>query len=648
LASIEYLYHPERLTHPLKRLGMRGDNRWQRISWDEALSEIAGELIKAKDNHGAESVAFIDGSAKGLQDAVLRRFINAFGSPNIISTDHICCVPRRSASVVTYGFYPMPDYEHPPSCILLWGANLADTRIGEHGRISQAIGKGSKLVVVDPRRTGLAGKADLWLQLRPGSDLALALGMINMIINDGLFDREFVVKWTVGFDKLEAFIQEYSPETVAEVSWVPAELIREAAKVYATNKPACIQLGNAIDHNVNSFQTARAISILRAITGNLGCPGGELENASLTSLDYFSPEIILQDKVSPERWQKRVGAEHAFVPTGTYTLPQSLVKTIIEEKPYPIRVAYIQACNPLLTYSNAQQAYKAFKRLNFMAIADMFMTPTVALADIVLPVASYLEFDSIVASPYYPVAQVQQKVHQIGECRSDFQILNELAKRVGLGGYFWDSEEQFLDTILKPGGLSFEEFRKVGLISQAKQYRLYEINGFPTPSGKAEIYSSELKERGFDPLPTYREPPETPYGDPELVKEYPLVFTSWKPAPYRHSGGRQIASLRGSHPEPLTYINPKTAHELGIRDGDWVCIETKRGRIKQRATLSTVVDPRVVGIDYAWWFPEQGSSDLYNWAESNINILTDDRPPFNREVGSANLRGILCKVYKAS
>jgi len=429
---------------------------------------------------------------------------------------------------------------------------------------------------------------------------------------------------------------------------VPAETIRKAARLYASNKPACIQLGNAVDHNINSFQTARAISILRAITGNLGRPGGELENSSLTSLDYFSPEIILQEKVSAERWRKRAAAEHAFVPSGTYTLPQSIVKTIIEESPYPIRVAYIQACNPLLTYSNAQQAYKAFKRLNFMAIADMFMTPTVALADIVLPVASYLEFNSIVASPYYPVAQVQQKVTRIGECHSDFEILNELAKRVGLGGYFWESEEQFLDTILKSVGLTFEEFRKVGVISQAKQYRLYETNGFPTTSGKVEIYSSELKERGFDPLPTYREPPETPYSDPELVKEYPLIFTSWKSAPYRHSGGRQIASLRDSHPDPLTYINPQTAHELGIRHGDWVYIETKRGRIRQKAALSTAVDPRVIGIDYAWWFPEQGSSSLYNWAESNINILTDDIPPFNSEMGSTNLRGILCKVYKAS
>ena len=182
----------------------------------------------------------------------------------------------------------------------------------------------------------------------------------------------------------------------------------------------------------------------------------------------------------------------------------------------------------------------------------------------------------------------------------------------------------------------------------SKQYRSYQSQGFPTPSGKVELYSSQLKEWGFDPLPIYYEPPETPYSAPELTREYPLVFTSGKRGCYRHSGGRQIASLRGSNPEPVTYIHPQTADRLGIADGDWVYIETKRGRIRQRAILLPDIDPRVVAVDYAWWFPEDGAADLYGWAKSNINILTDDKPPFNRETGSSSLRGIICKVYKAS
>lgn len=646
LTSLEYLYHPDRLKHPLKRAGRKGEGQWQRISWDESLGEIASKLMKAKDQYGAESVAFIDGSAKGLQDAVFRRFVNAFGSPNIISTDHICFVPRKSASVITYGFYAMPDYEYPPSCIVVWAANLAETRIGEYSEFNKAIKEGIKLVVIDPRRTALARKADLWLQPRPGSDLALALGFINVIFDENLYDVDFVESWIIGFDELKAHVQAYPPEKVAEITWVPAEEIREAARTYATNSPACIQLGNPIDHNVNSFQTARAISILRAITGNLGRPGGELEKSSLTSLDYFSPDITLQDMVTTERWQKRVGAEYDLVLTGTYALPQSVVKAMLEEEPYPIRAAYVQACNPLLTYSNAQRAYEAFERVPFLVVADMFMTPTASMADIVLPVTSYLEFDSIVAPPYYPAAQVQQRVAQVGECRSDFQILNELAKKVGLVEHFWESEQQFLDTLLEPLGLTFEEFRKVGVLTQSKEYRLYKKNGFPTPSGKVELYSNTLKEKGFDPLPTYCVIPETPDSDPDLAREYPFIFTSWKSSPYRHSGGRQITSLRGSYPDPVTIIHPKPAQGLGIEEGDWVYIETKRGRIKQKAHVSEEIAPRVVGIDYGWWFPEKGIINLYDWKESNINMLTDDEPPFSHEMGSSNLRGILCKVYK--
>ena len=205
-----------------------------------------------------------------------------------------------------------------------------------------------------------------------------------------------------------------------------------------------------------------------------------------------------------------------------------------------------------------------------------------------------------------------------------------------------------LDHLLKPAGLTFEEFRKARVIYGSKQYSEYEKNGFKTPSGKVELYSSRLKEWGFDPLPVYREPPESPYSEPELAKEYPLVFTNRKLVPYKHSSGRHIASLRGSHPEPLVTIHTDTAGKLGIAEGDWVYIETKRGRIRQRAVLTPNIDPRVVIVDYGWWFPEKEASELHEWAESNINVLTSNQQPYGREMGTATLRNILCKVYKAS
>jgi len=648
LASLEYLYHPDRLRRPLKRLGERGEGKWLPVSWDEALDTVAVELAKARDKHGAESVVFIRGSFKGgFQGEYLARFANVFGSPNITGMAHLCFVPRTNASRITYGFYAIPDFDYPPTGIVVWGKNLPETLHHVHRRVVRAVERGAKLMIIDPRKMEGAYRADLWLKPRPGSDLALALGMLNVIINQGLYDKDFVEQWTVGFDQLRAHVQDYTPERVANITWVPAEMIEQAARFYAANKPGCIQWGNAIDHGVNSFQTARALCILRAITGNLEIAGGELRWSPPPLLERGSPALHLTEKISPQLRQRRVTTGDKLLPIVFYALPQGIIKAIRYGDPYPVRAAYVQGCNALLSYSNAQEVYQALLDLDFLAVADMFMTPTASLADVVLPVTTYLEFDSIVAPPYsLAVALVQQQVTRVGECRSDYEILRDLARKLGLGEYFWDTEEQGLDYILAPSGITFNQFRKIGVLAGSKQYRTYQSQGFPTSSGKVELYSDQLKQWGFDPLPTYYEPPETPYSDPELAKQYPLIFTNWKSEPYRHSGGRQIASLRSSHPEPIIMIHPETADRLGIKEGDWVYIETKRGRIRQRAYLTTGIDPRVVGVDYAWWFPEKGASDLYGWAESNINILTDDKPPFNPEMGSPNLRGSLCKVYK--
>jgi anaerobic selenocysteine-containing dehydrogenase len=663
LASLEYLYHPDRLKHPLKRTGERGEGKWQQISWDEAFSLAAEALNKVKQEYGPEAVVMVHGSAKGSMDTHLVRLANAFGTPNVVCADHVCHVPRMLAAEFTFGFLPGAEYGYPPACIVSWGANNAETHFYKHKGLVQAVNKGAKLIAIDPLETEVAQMADLWLRVRPGSDLALALAMINVIINEGLYDKDFVDKWTVGFDKLKSHVQDYPPDQVAEITWVPADLIVKSARLYANSRPGHIEWGNALDHQLNSFQASRAISILMAITGNLGVPGGEIESASSGFrygdtessesgiLGRWSYELELRDKIPREKRQNKVSADLNMLPDFRYALPQSVIKSIMEGDPYYIRAAFIQASDPLSCWPNIQEAYRAFKKLDFLAVSDMFMTPTAALADIVFPVASYLEFDGIQMPPNGALAQLQQKVAQIGECRSDHEIINGLAKRLGLGEYFWDSIDNFWDAILEPVGLTFEEFKKIGCFTgkekRTKQYKRYERNGFKTPSGKVELYSSQLEERGFDPLPIYYEPPETPYSDTELAKEYPWQCTTRKLAVYRHSGGRQISSLRGSHPEPVVIIHPETAGKLGIKDGDWVYIETKRGRIKQKADLSTGVDRRVVVADHAWWFPERGEADLFGWAESNYNVLTNDKPPFNREMGSFSIRGLACKVYKA-
>jgi len=656
-AAVERLYHPDRLKYPLKRAGARGEGKWQRISWDEALETIAEAMNSAKEKYGAESVAFSNGDPKGYE-AYLVRLCNVFGTPNICDTRHVCSVPRRIGSNITSGLNAetgtdyTPDLDHPPASVLMWGANVAITHNPNYVKLERALAQGTKLIVIDPRKTELASRADLWLQLRPKTDLALALGMINVIVNEELFDKPFVDNWTIGFDKLRKHVQDYSPQWAAEVTWVPAARIVQAARAYATAKPACIEDGNAIDDDVNSVQSERAISILRAITGNLSVPGGEVDSAPLTvgTARYFAPagqktSFMLAKKMSEEQRKKRIGADCGFLPLpmSQFAPPQLLVKAILTEKPYPVKVLCIHANNPLITWSNAQEAYQALMKLDFLYVADQFMTPTAELADVVLPATTYLEVDDIAMRA--PFVVVRQKAAQIGEAWPDKKIINQLAKKLGLSEYFWDDVNEALDLILKPMGFTFDEFRKMGTFVAPKEYRKYEREGFNTPSGKVEIYSSRLEKWGHEPLPVYHEPPETPYSAPELAKDYPLILTSWHQAPFRHSNNRQIASLRGIEPEPTVEIHPKTARELGIKADDKVYIETKRGRIKQRAVLTEGIDPRVVGVSYAWWFPEQGVESLHGWQESNINILTASEP-YNPEIGSTNLRGILCKVYK--
>jgi anaerobic selenocysteine-containing dehydrogenase len=646
-SSLEYLDNPLRLRHPLKRIGSRGEGKWREISWDQALDEVASKLAEMKSAFGAESVAFMRGAAKGYQDTYSSRFANAFGSPNVSSTSHVCFVCRANAQMLTYGALMLPDYEYPPALILMWAVNTHNTAAGEWKRTMGALEKGPRLVVIDPWESDLAKIAHLWARPRPATDLALALGMINVIVAEGLYDKEFVEKLTTGFDELVEHVRTYTPENVAEVTWVPAETIRDMARAYATIKPACLVLGNGIDNNINNFQTARAVSILRAITGNLGKPGTDIEWSDAGVVPRGSPELNAQNAVSPEVRAKWLSAQDGMMPIVHYALPQTIFSAILTGRPYPIRAVFVQGTNLLNSMPESQVTRNALEKVDFLVVSDLFMTPTAELADIVLPVTCFLEMNNVHEGEYAQAANVVQKVVETPECRSDYQIFAGLAKRMGLESYF-KSEEGMLDFLIGPSGFSFDEFRKIGAVSGARMYRKHERAGFNTPSKKVELYSARLAEWGFDPLPVYREPPESPVSSPELASRYPFVLTNHKVQAFQHSQGRMIRTLRGTRPEPLVHIQSGVASKLGIGEGDWVYIETSRGRVKQRANLVPSIDPRVIIADYGWWFPEQDSSSLHGWKESNLNILTYSGKPWGRELGTPTLRGIVCNVYKAT
>jgi anaerobic selenocysteine-containing dehydrogenase len=646
--GLERLYSPRRLHYPQKRVGAKGEGKWERISWDEALDTVARKFLEAKERYGAESVCLAKGGYSRAADYV-SRLGNAFGTPNVTSIDNTCYIPSASARLMTYGFDGMPDVAGGPECLLLWGNSP-----------NPPIRQGSKLVVVNALETAAAKRADIWLQPRPGTDLALALGMINVIVGEKLYDREFVERWTVGFDRLEEHVRQYAPESVAAITWVPAEKIVAAARLFAGSRPGCLWNGNASEDTYNSTQSARAFAIMQAICGDLDVPGGTIHTEG-TILMEGTGKGILRHMLPPEQEHKKLGAGAGSYPPDqlwdsivwkpSEIRPQHVVNAILERKPYPVRVLGVFRSNPVLTWSNSRRVCEALRAVDFFWVADLTMTPTAALADIVLPAASYLETDAVaVAGGAAGVFHLepQLKVAQIGECRSDLEIINDLAARLGLGQYFAENLHALLDRYLEPMGMTFEELRRrPGVASSWVKYRKYVDRGFNTPSGRVELYSSLCEKWGYEPLPVYHELPEGPASAPEMLAEYPLVLTSTHGANYVHSQDRYLPMLRKAEPEPLVTIHPETAAALGVEEGDQVFIETRRGRISQKATLSAEVDRRVVSVAYGWWFPERGEADLFGWDEANINILTDDSPPYSPGIGSPKMRGFLCKVYKA-
>ena len=454
-AALERLYHTNRLQYPQMRLGDIHNGKWKQISWDEAFDIIAEKLNTIKNRYGAEHVAFGKGYRRPYSDYVTR-LANVFGTPNVVGVGHVCYVPRAVGSLITCGYDAFPDMDYPTKCMVWWGIRGCPLLKGE-----------TKLIVVNTQKTEAAAKADVWLQPRPATDLALALGILNIIINGELYDKDFVEKWTTGFDKLKEYVQKYTPEKVAEITWVPVKKIIEAAKLYATSSPSWIKIGNAIEDNLNSVQCARALSIMSAITGNLDIPGGDIEiEGAINNLG--GADITLPDKLPRRKQIKKIGAPHGFLPyhplwdlAATMPLqvhPQVFVRAVLEENPYPIKAFCIFGSNPLLTWSNVNKVYSALKKLEFLVVADFVMTPTARLAHIVLPVASYLEQDSvIIPASRLPVIKVGRQVTRIGECRSDFEIIIELAKKLGLRKYFWEDVNSFLDAQLEPIGMTFEE-----------------------------------------------------------------------------------------------------------------------------------------------------------------------------------------------
>lgn len=631
-AIVQLTYAPDRLTYPLRR----ESDGWKRISWNEALDTIADRLKEVKESYGAEAVVIHKGQAVGIGEikSYMQRFCNLFGTPNFSSSGSQCHVATVMGNVLTLGYVPVPDYENA-RCIIVWGSNPAASSPLNAEAIFENQGRGAKLIVIDPATTSMAARADIHIRIRPGADGALALGMLNVILSEGLYDKEFVEKWTTGFDKLAELVKEYPPERVGEITWVPAEAIRETARVYGTARPACVKLGNALEHHTNAVQSIRAISILQAVTGNLDVPGGALMRRGARLLD-----ITLREK-RPSTAKPVGTSEHPlFCEFRAEAQANLLPEAMLTGRPYPVKAMIVIGANPVLTFPNAQKTGKAFRELDFLVVMDLFMTETAKLADIVLPAATFLErtelcdYGRFGAIPR--LALLNKVIPEQRNCWPDWKFWFELARRMGYSEHFpWRDVEEAIDFQLKPLGLTVEDLKKepTGVAYSRNGYKKYEKEGFRTPSGKVEIYSERLEELGYDPLPPYREPNEGPVSTPDVARSYPLILTSGaRVLEYVHSRLRNLPRLRQLVPDPWVEIHPKTAGELGIRDGEQVVVESPRGSIKVKARIAPGLDPRVIRIPHGW-------------GEANVNVLTDDgaRDPIS---GFPAFRSLLCRIKK--
>ena len=652
--TVDLVNHPDRLQYPMRRRGRRGSGDWQRITWDEALNEISERVLAICDQFGRESIALGTGTGRHHIRWV-SRFGHALGTPNWCEPGFAQCFhPRVNTSILTFGDFPVCDFtgDTPPECILYWGHNPVFSGPDGETRFNvlEALEHNPKIIVVDPRRTGLAEKAEIWLQLRPGSDDALALAMLNVIMDEKLYDEPFVTQWTHGFDALREHVTRFTPEWAEPITWVAADKIRAAARLFARTRPAMMEWGCAIEHTPKCIQTVRAVSMLPALTGNIDVPGGWV--FGMHGLGRF-PSLI--ENLTPEANAKRLGADSFKLLGGEGAdLPAAHIPTLLqamrEGKPYPVKAFLVFGNNTLTTFANSKLVYESLMKLDFMVCADLFMTPTAELADIVLPAAAWPELDQIAGLPTVAanVVLAQQKVVQIGECKPDEEIFVELARRMKLP-VGTEPVKQVLDAQLAAGGIdmTFDDLKQQGFIKVPFKYRKYENGGFRTPTGKIELYSTRFEQMGYAPLPYYEEAPESPLATPDVAKNYPLVLTSGGRIPFFfNSEHRQIAKLRRAHRDPIAEIHPDTAARHGIAKGDWMWVETRRGRMRQKAKLTDGIDPRVIHAQHGWWFPEQPGPEYGVW-QSNVNLLTDNGPPYDPAMGTYQLRGLLCRVSRA-
>lgn len=675
LALPQLVNHPDRILYPMKREKEdRGKDKWFRITWDQALEEITEKFNKIKEEYGARSVAFLQGTGRDISTYMLR-LAWSFGSPNSawVLSGSSCYLPRIAAMYGITGAFWIADcsqqyhdrYDDPnykiPEVLMIWGNNpLQSNADGFFGHwVIDLMRRGSKLIVIDPRMTWLASKADLFLQVRSGTDGALALGMMNVIINEGLYDYDFVDRWCYGFEELKEGVQEWTPEKTAEVCWIEPEQVIAAARMYAAGNNSAIQMGLPFDmNNAEAIPQTEGVIDLMAITGNLDVPGGQLRPYFVMNTGFGWGYDILPKEVH----NQRLGFDkYPFIAQGfNQAHPDSFMDAMEFGEPYPIKGLWMQSTNPLAcTGGDPERQLKCYLSMDINVYVDLFMNPTsMACCDYFLPVATFAERDGIRTCDGPQFGATINKACQYGEVKGDPEICLMFGRRWNPEAWPWETDEEMHDAMLQDSflkGITFKELQQLSPVYKQTEYKSYEDGhlrpdgqpGFPTSTGRVELWSTVLANCDLPPLPYYEEPVPSPVNDPDLWEKYPFIMgTGARDYMSFHSEHRQIEILRSFKMWPEVEINPEAAAELGIEDGDWVWLENQYGKCQHKAKVTPVVPKYMVMVDHGWWFPEEDGESPNNYGVWRVNVNQMMSNICGKSGFGTNFKSQLCKVYK--
>ena len=642
-ANRQYIYHKDRIRTPLIRKGDRESGHFVPISWKEALDFAASRFLKIKEESGPEAVVFYAGFPKWMRP-FLKRLAHSFGSPNYCTESSTCFRASFMACALTYGAMGPADFKRA-NCLLVWSTNPFYTNTTLARNIIKARERGLKIIDVGPLITPMTAHADIHLRIRPGTSGALALSMANVIITEGLYDNEFVQNYTLGFEEYRAYVAGFSPGVAEEITGVSAEKIVQAARLYATTKPAAMMnSASPTTHHTNGLQNHRAIVMLVGLTGNYDVAGGN-PVVPPAYLYQQSPGLVTREPEfeEPRSWNEmapRIGQD--VHPAWCRVVPEAqamyLPFQIESGKPYPVRGMLGFGLNYRMWPGQDFMA-ASLKKLDFLVTTDIFMTDTTRLSDLVLPACTSFERSELKFYPEQHVIWTQPVIRPLWESRSDAEIIFDLANRmVPHDDLMQKGYEACIDWMLEPTRLTLKELKKYPAgytvkSAKAPPFQKYKKNGFATPSGKMEFASTILRETGYDALPVYKEPKLSPRSTPETAKDFPLILTTGSRLPmFVHSRTFRLEWTRSLRPDPMVDINPQDARTRGIAQEDWVSLSTSRNAIRVKANLTEIVPPGVVNM-------------YHDYPEASVNQLieADYRDPVS---GFPGFKSLLCEVKK--